>query len=107
MEFLSGGYYKATIHRVVQPPVDQRGLARLGLFYFTLPNDDVRLVPVSGSAVLEKYGVKRAIEDDKAPTAESFRKGRIATYGTVKLDKGPEQDTEIQYVDGIMVRHYN
>ena len=40
MEFLSGGYYKATIHRVVQPPVDQRGYERLGVFYFCKADDD-------------------------------------------------------------------
>jgi len=32
MEFLTGGAYKATIHRVIQPPEDQRDRARLGVF---------------------------------------------------------------------------
>jgi len=32
MEFLTGGAYKATIRRVVQPPEEQRDRARLGVF---------------------------------------------------------------------------
>lgn len=104
---MSGGYYKATIHRVVQPPIDQRGLARLGLFYFCMPDDDVVLAPVKNSPVLEKVGVIRRVEDDKAPTAEALRKGRIQSYGQIKLEKGPEANTEIEYVAGVMVRHYN
>ncbi|KAJ3553237.1 hypothetical protein NM688_g3718 [Phlebia brevispora] len=107
LDFISGGYYKATIHRVVQPPVDQRGLPRLGLFYFCMPDDDVRLIPVQNSPVLERVGIKRQIDDDKAPTSETLRKGRIQTYGKIKLEKGPEPGTEIQYIAGVMVRHYN
>lgn len=46
LEMLSGGKFKATIHRVVQPPQDQQGVERLGYcgmklilttVYFTLP----------------------------------------------------------------------
>ena len=58
MEFLSGGYYKATIHRVVQPPDDQRGYQRVGLFYLTMPDDDVLLAPDRKSPVLQKQSVK-------------------------------------------------
>jgi hypothetical protein len=32
MELLTGGYYKPTIHRVVQPPEDQRELNVWGHF---------------------------------------------------------------------------
>ena len=42
MEFLSGGFYKPTIHRVVQPPEDQRGYERLCLIYFGMAEDDVK-----------------------------------------------------------------
>jgi len=105
MEFLSGGYYKATIHRVVQPPEDQHGYPRLGLFYFTMPDDDVLLVPQVESPVLQR-NVKRRFEDVDAPTMEQWRKGRSSRYGQVTLDKrtdGHEQDV----VHGIVVKHYN
>ncbi|KAF9230443.1 hypothetical protein BU15DRAFT_69196, partial [Melanogaster broomeanus] len=39
LEFFTGGYYKGTIHRVVQPPQDQQQYTRLGLFYFALPDE--------------------------------------------------------------------
>ena len=43
MEFLSGGFYKGTIHRVRQPPADQQGYPRLGVFYFAAFNPDVAI----------------------------------------------------------------
>ncbi|OBZ66700.1 hypothetical protein A0H81_13134 [Grifola frondosa] len=57
MEFWSGSYYKATIHRVVQPPADQAGYARLGLFYFAMPDDDVKITPMTDSPMVQKHGV--------------------------------------------------
>ena len=106
MEFLSGGYYKATIHRVVQPPEDQQGYERLGLFYFTLPDDKVVLAPNRESPVLQKQGIEPRFEDAEAPTMEQWRKGRASRYGIVpheKMADGHEQDV----VRGIVVKHYN
>lgn len=107
MEFLSGGFYKATIHRVVQPPADQRGWPRLGVYYFAVPNDDVRLVPVQGSPVLERHGVRRRVPDAEAPTTEAWRKGRTAAYGTSSLKRGEENGVEEEYINGVLVKHYN
>ena len=73
MEMLSGGYYKATIHRVFQPPVDQRGHTRLGLFYFGYTDDNVRLVPFAESPVLQRVGIERKCEDADAPTMKEWR----------------------------------
>ena len=107
MEFLSGGFYKATIHRVVQPPADQRGYPRLGVYYFSLPDDDVRLVPVHGSPILAREGVQRRVPDAEAPTTEVWRKGRTAAYGTSSLKKGKEERVEEEYISGVLVKHYN
>jgi isopenicillin N synthase-like dioxygenase len=109
MEFLSGGLYKATIHRVVQPPEDQRERTRLGVIYFAMSEDQVKLVPVSGSPVLEKVGTKRRFEDEKAPGVEAWRKYRTASYGTVTLVKGDQEGVEEEYmpVNGIAIKHYN
>ncbi|KAI0689339.1 hypothetical protein BC835DRAFT_1407866 [Cytidiella melzeri] len=106
MEFLSGGFYKATIHRVIQPPLDQRGYTRLGVFYFAIPEDDIRLVPVSGSPVLDKVGVRRRFDDADAPTAEVWRKARTAAYGTTSLKKSAEKGIEEELINGILVKHY-
>lgn len=106
MEFLSGGFYKATIHRVIQPPVDQRGLDRLGAFYFGFPDDDVKLVPFSESPVLQREGIRRRFEDADAPTMEMWRKSRATSYGYVELKKRDDRIEE-EIVNGIVVNHYN
>ncbi|KAF7366896.1 hypothetical protein MSAN_00948300 [Mycena sanguinolenta] len=108
MEFLSGGYYKATIHRVVQPPVDQRNHTRLGVFYFALPDDNVQLVPFIESPVLQRVGIVRRYEDADAPTTEAWRKSRTSAYGYTQLKaadngSGVEEET----INGVLVKHYN
>jgi len=45
---LSGGYYKSAIHRVVQPPQDQRRHRRLGVLFATLTVLTVRLLGGKG-----------------------------------------------------------
>ncbi|KIM34576.1 hypothetical protein M413DRAFT_190592 [Hebeloma cylindrosporum] len=60
LEFLSGGFYRATIHRVVQPPPDQQTYTCVGLFYFYTTDDNVKLAPLLESAVLQRLG-SRAI----------------------------------------------
>lgn len=77
MDFLSGGYYKPTIHRVVQPPVDQRQSTRLCVMYFGMPQDDVRLVPLSDSPVLQEAGIEHKFEDTEAPTMNDWRTARV------------------------------
>ncbi|KAI0797316.1 Clavaminate synthase-like protein [Irpex lacteus] len=108
MEFLSGGFYKATIHRVFQPPADQRGYTRLGAFYFAFADEDVRLSPVTGSPVLEKVGIQQYFDSDNVPTVEEYRKARTATYGkTVLKQSEHEQMVEEEVVSGALVKHYN
>ncbi|KAI0752492.1 Clavaminate synthase-like protein [Daedaleopsis nitida] len=106
MEMLSGGYYKATIHRVIQPPKDQRNLARLGIFYFSMARNDTKLVPITDAPVLQKEGVKRRIEDESAPTMLEWRRGIIKSYGMTQLKKKDEVIEE-EIVEGIVVKHYN
>ncbi|PIL37656.1 hypothetical protein GSI_01350 [Ganoderma sinense ZZ0214-1] len=106
MEMLSGGFYKATIHRVVQPPPDQRAHARRGAFYFASANDDVRLVPFLDSPVLQREGVRRRIEDGDAPTMAEWRAALVRTYGVAELRRRDDV-VEEQVVGGIVVRHYN
>ncbi|KAI0703878.1 Clavaminate synthase-like protein [Cerioporus squamosus] len=106
MEMLSGGYYKATIHRVIQPPADQRNLERLTVFYFTMAKDDTKLVPFTESPKLQKEGVKRRIDDENAPTMGEWRKGIIKSYGFTKLQRRDDKIEE-EVVNGILVKHYN
>ncbi|EGN97173.1 hypothetical protein SERLA73DRAFT_161351 [Serpula lacrymans var. lacrymans S7.3] len=107
MEFFSGGYYKPTIHRVVQPPGDQLAYDRLGVFYFSMPDDDVRLIPLVESPVLQRVGVERRCADEDAPFYEQWRKDRTTSYGRTELRKGTEKGVEEQIVRGIVVKNYN
>ncbi|KAF8888034.1 hypothetical protein BD779DRAFT_474689 [Infundibulicybe gibba] len=107
LEFLSGGFYKGTIHRVVQPPPDQRGLTRLGVFYFALTNDDVKLVPAMESPVLQKVDIVRRCDDSVAPMMEVWRKGRISTYGQSILQPQDQRGVQEELINGLVVRHYN
>ena len=115
MEFLSGGFYRATIHRVVQPPPDQRQATRLGVFYFCMSDDDVKLSPAAAPAILDspvlrRAGIKRRFEDKDAPTMEMWRKGRTAAYGQTDLkisQKTGEENVEEEVINGVVVKHYN
>jgi len=107
MGFLTGGYYKPTIHRVVQPPEDQRDCERLGTFYFSLADDNVRLAPCVESPVLQRIGIERQCPDEDAPLCETWRKRRTVSYGTADLKKGMEANVEEEVVEGIVVKHYN
>lgn len=107
MEFLSGGYYRATIHRVVQPPKDQQGYPRVGAYYFAMADDRVKLVPHAESPVLQRIGIKRQFEDKDAPTMEQWRRGRTMAYGTSELKPGAENGVEEELINGVLVKHYN
>ncbi|EIW77844.1 Clavaminate synthase-like protein [Coniophora puteana RWD-64-598 SS2] len=106
LRFLTGGFIKPTIHRVTQPPADQQGYDRLGLFYFCMPDDDVVLEPVSGSPVLDKIGIEAPFPDGRTFTAQQWRLARMTTYGRTELKKG-EGNVETEMVQGAVVRHYN
>ncbi|KAK7461079.1 hypothetical protein VKT23_009008 [Stygiomarasmius scandens] len=109
MEFLSGGFYRATIHRVVQPPSDQRTYTRLGAFYFAMTDDNTKLAPLVDSPVLQRVGIKRRFEsDDDAPTMEAWRKGRTSAYGQSELKASDKnKGVEEEVINGVLVKHYN
>ncbi|KAG6919448.1 hypothetical protein DXG01_006331, partial [Tephrocybe rancida] len=107
LEFLSGGFYRATIHRVVQPPKDQQQATRLGVFYFCMSDDDVTLAPLAASPVLKRIGITRRFEDSAAPTMEAWRKGRTSQYGRSDLTPSSEKGVEEETIAGVVVKHYN
>ncbi|GJJ14445.1 hypothetical protein Clacol_008709 [Clathrus columnatus] len=109
LEVYSAGYYKATIHRVVQPPPDQRQYNRLGLYCFVVPNDDARLTPNLDAPLLKRIGFNEFYKGEQfvpGPTMKEFRIGRTSTYGQVKLKKGATEGTEESVVAGVTVTHY-
>ncbi|KAF9457902.1 hypothetical protein BDZ94DRAFT_161967 [Collybia nuda] len=107
LEFLCGGFYPSTRHRVVQPPADQRNIPRLGVFYFSMPDDDVKLFPHGDSPVLQKEGMTLFSNAENVPDMETWRKARTASYGRAALRPGKENGVEEEIINGVVVKHYN
>ncbi|KAJ6602352.1 hypothetical protein B0H10DRAFT_2080330 [Mycena sp. CBHHK59/15] len=107
LTFLCGGFYPATRHRVVQPPADQVGQPRLGVFYFSMADDGVKLVPHEESPVLKRVGIERLCEPKDAPTMEEWRKNRTIAYGSSQLSQGQEKGVEEEIISGVVVKHYS
>ncbi|KAF2118019.1 hypothetical protein BDV96DRAFT_644350 [Lophiotrema nucula] len=63
LSFLTGGYLKSTIHRVVLPPEDQRHVPRYGVIYFSGPDDSTLLRPIE-SPVLKRVMGEKAREGE-------------------------------------------
>ncbi|KAH8812168.1 gibberellin 2-oxidase [Xylogone sp. PMI_703] len=64
LTFLTKGFVKSTIHRVVTPPADQLNTPRLGLLYFSRPGDKTPMKAVP-SPLLDRLGL--LTEEDKDP----------------------------------------
>ncbi|KAJ6002576.1 hypothetical protein N7451_005123 [Penicillium sp. IBT 35674x] len=62
LSFLTNGFLKSTIHRVVTPPRDQLAIPRLGLLYFCRPGDHTVMKTVP-SPLLDRLGL--LTEEDK------------------------------------------
>lgn len=58
MEFITGGLFKACLHRVIEPPEDQRNLKRLVIIYFCNPSKHSQLDPdLLNSKKLDELGL--------------------------------------------------
>lgn len=64
LEFLSGGYLKSTVHRVVRPPEDQAERSRVSLIYFARPEANIILEPVE-SPLLQRIGLGQRSEQER------------------------------------------
>lgn len=92
---------------MVQPPADQQEHTRLGVFYFALPDDEVKLVPFEQSPVLKSVGIVRRFEDEAAPSVEEWRRGRTSAYGQSELKPGESTGVEEEIINGVLVKHFN
>lgn len=61
MEFISGGLFKADIHRVIHPPEDQKTYERLAIIYFCNPSSTADLDPENlNSPYLHRIGLDKS-----------------------------------------------
>ncbi|EMR68863.1 putative flavonol synthase protein [Eutypa lata UCREL1] len=105
LEFLSGGYLKSTVHRVIRPPEDQADKPRLSLIYFARPEANIILKPVV-SPLLQRLGLQCDIENfTHDVTAEDWARARIAKdhrFRTGQVDK-PEKEI----IAGVNQKYYD
>ena len=66
MEFITGGYFKSSIHRVIGPPIDQQNFQRLVLIYFCKPKSTCILDPeFLNSPKLNRLNINKPKEWEK------------------------------------------
>ncbi|KXH27601.1 hypothetical protein CSAL01_00768 [Colletotrichum salicis] len=82
LEMLTGGLFRATVHRVVKPPSDQERAKRLGIIYFARPMDEQRLQPLD-SPLLRRLGIHEPL-DKKTFTMSQYLHAR--KHGYKRLD---------------------
>ncbi|WWC98777.1 hypothetical protein V866_005670 [Kwoniella sp. B9012] len=85
LEFLTGGVFKATRHRVIRPPPDQADIIRYILIHFARVKRDLELNPIWESPLVQAHG-KNAFQDridngGKAPTQDEWLRERIRRTG--------------------------
>lgn len=92
MEFITGGYFKSSIHRVIAPPEDQRRFERLVLIYFNTPKLTSVLDPRAlDSPKLKSKGFGMPKEWEPCTFAEwDEEKGRLFGRKDVNDVKGDE-----------------
>ncbi|PSN65050.1 gibberellin 2-oxidase [Corynespora cassiicola Philippines] len=107
LTFLTNGFIKSTIHRVVTPPKDQIHTPRLGLLYFSRPGDNtpMRTVP---SPLLDRLGL--IPEDHKdlsnpVPSGTEYVRARVKdVHDKTVLDK--RAGTKFEFKGLAVQNHY-
>lgn len=84
LELLTGGFFKATIHRVVKPPVDQVTKKRVGVIYFSRPVNEVPLQPLD-SPLLRRVGRDKPL-DPVVYTMPEYLNARKHGYKRLDFD---------------------
>lgn len=102
LSFLTGGFVKSTIHRVVLPPQDQSTYERHGLLYFSRPRNDLVLSTIKDSPVLE--GLSNAFEQEglKPPTVEAWT---YAKQTWQHRRRGTDQEQKARWTETVLPGH--
>lgn len=95
LQFLSNGFLKSSIHRVVAPPADQAHLDRLGVLYFVRVGDNAVLRGAK-SDVLKKEGMLASENPEDMILAQDWVKARtIANISSKKIEVETERLNKI------------
>ncbi|KAI0760981.1 Clavaminate synthase-like protein [Trametes elegans] len=108
LSFLTGGYVRSTIHRVVSPPKDQEHVDRLGLLYFSRPHNDVTLATVK-SPVLGRAGYTQNVFEQSGnhvPTMEEWTFAKQKWQRTKNATRGDPKFENAQILPGFSEKVY-
>ncbi|CAI5758738.1 unnamed protein product [Candida verbasci] len=99
MEFITGGYFKSSIHRVVSSPIDQQDYKRLVLIYFSKPKNTAVLDPdLLNSPKLKRLGFNKPKDWEKITTSQwSVDKSRLFGKKKVNDTKGDEPNLVLMH----------
>lgn len=109
----TGGYLKSSIHRVVAPPKDQAHINRLGVLYMVRIEDDIDLVPIQESPVLQECGLlgdKILGSDGRPVKAGEWVKNRVIKNLGESRDKeavGDNEVSDVEIIKGVKVKYFN
>lgn len=85
LQFLTGGVFKATRHRVIRPPADQADIIRYILIHFARTRRDLLLNPILESPLVARLGKnefqERIDAGGQAPTQDEWLRERIRRTG--------------------------
>ncbi|KAE9575589.1 hypothetical protein CGMCC3_g8249 [Colletotrichum fructicola] len=111
LQFLTNGYLKSSIHRVVAPPRDQAHINRLGVIYMVRIEDDTELVPIRESPVLQRRGLADGAvlgADGKPVTAgEWVRERIIKNLGSTSSAAGDNAVNDLEVIKGVKMRYFD
>ncbi|KAI9925395.1 hypothetical protein ASPWEDRAFT_41483 [Aspergillus wentii DTO 134E9] len=100
LQFLTNGYLKSGIHRVIAPPDDQATIDRLGLLYFVRPSDRLMLKTLD-SPFLQRVGFgKQGTENDEDIPASEWVRARVRKNWT----RSPSDNTESVKMGGFQAK---
>ncbi|KAF4125517.1 Isopenicillin N synthase [Geosmithia morbida] len=107
LQFLTNGFLKSSIHRVVVPPPDQVNTNRLGVLYFVRPEDDLVLRPVE-SPVLERlgYGPTEESKVISGITAGEWVKARVRA-GVNRNKQARSEISEQEIFKGVKAKYFD
>lgn len=122
LEFLSGGYLKSTVHRVIRAPSDQASRPRLGLIYFARPEAKITLAPVQ-SPLLARLGLQKGGEESLGnvtaegtspfPNREYGSDARFVEWARARIAKdhrfrtGIVKQRETEIIAGVSQKYYD
>ncbi|POY70118.1 hypothetical protein BMF94_6892 [Rhodotorula taiwanensis] len=100
LEFITGSFFKSTIHRVVSPPSDQKGLRRLGFIYFSAFKPHTIVDPSTlNSPKLKRLGISKPDSWDTI-TAREWEDRKVKTFGKKAINQNEGDEPIPFYING-------